>query len=218
MKRFTQTLAILVCGFVLTSCDYIFPSSWNYRITVEIETPEGVKSGSAVREVQAVLQPKITPETHPISYGTLGEAVVVDLGERGVVFALISSESYNEVYKAFPSSVRTNKERIQYYSSLTKGKKTELKTSLPWLATFTDRTNPLSLTGVDRLNMDKTFGEGVKFKRITIEMTDDPVTWGVVDKYLPKSFKSVLVDGWMNLEKEQKNRLYLLMGFKKGEK
>ena len=30
------------------------------------------------------------------------------------------------------------------------------------------------------------FGEGVRIKNITLEITDEPVTWGVVQKHLGK--------------------------------
>ena len=89
--------------------DYLIPSTWNYRITIEIETPEGTKSGSAVRQVQAQLQYPLNPDIGEVISDVFGEAVVIDLGERGVIFALINRDSYNEVYKAFPKSFKSSK-------------------------------------------------------------------------------------------------------------
>lgn len=34
-------------------------------------------------------------------------------------------------------------------------------------------------------HFEELFGEGVKLKSITLEITDEPVTWGVVDEWLP---------------------------------
>ena len=103
MKKLSKVLCLCSVLF-LASCDYFIPSTWNYRITVEIDTPEGIKSGSAVRKVVATLQPKVTPETKQVSHRVYGEAVVIDLGKRGVVFALIGS--HEEVYKAFPEKFK----------------------------------------------------------------------------------------------------------------
>ncbi len=34
-------------------------------------------------------------------------------------------------------------------------------------------------------HFEDTFGEGVKLKKVTIEMTSEPMTLGAVNKYLP---------------------------------
>ena len=49
----TTIVLVLVAGTAFAMSDYIVPSTWRYKITVEVETPEGIKSGSAVREVRA---------------------------------------------------------------------------------------------------------------------------------------------------------------------
>jgi len=97
------------------------PSTFNYRITVEIETPESVKSGSAVRQISVRRQPRL-PDAGSISYNVSGEAVVIDLGERGVLFSLISHGSYYDVFHAFPYEER-GMDAVRYYRSLSAGKK-----------------------------------------------------------------------------------------------
>ena len=70
MKIGFIAFGVLVIGTVaaLAMSDYIIPSTWRYKITIEVETPEGEKIGTAIRQVTAQLNPQITPETHPISY------------------------------------------------------------------------------------------------------------------------------------------------------
>jgi hypothetical protein len=49
----------------------------------------------------------------------------------------------------------------------------------PMLVTFGDEADPTSVTLVDPDDLAATFGAGVKLRRITAELTDDPVTTGI---------------------------------------
>ncbi len=184
---------------MLSSCDYIIPLVLNYRITVEVETPEGIKSGSAVRKVVATRNLAFNPDIPAISSSVSGEAVVIDLGKQGVLFALLNWSSFEEVYQAFPfDGYEYKPEWIRYYRKLKSGTKAELKKHLPKIVTFTDLDNPMSVKLVRgwRFNVEtqkhdlvddfeETIGKGVRLKQVTIEITNDPITWGVVEKLLP---------------------------------
>ena len=55
MKKILIGLGVLVvlAGAVVTWWTYEFPSAtWRYKITVEVETPEGLKTGTAVRQLR----------------------------------------------------------------------------------------------------------------------------------------------------------------------
>ena len=187
--------------------------NWRYKMTVTVETPEGDVSGSAVREIQNLLHGSpLSQQGNPGD--VIGEAVVVDLGKRGVVFALISHTSDNRFSENFPLPGRiggqgsTTPEGIKYQSSLPVGTKAVLNPrtpqGYPQLVTFTDMDDPKSVTLIqewerigeagrafdDQRTLEEDrfeglFGEGVRLKEITLEITDEPVTWGVVDQYLP---------------------------------
>ena len=47
------------------------------------------------------------------------------------------------------------------------------------LVTFGDLNDPTSVERVDPDDLAATFGEGVSLKRITVQITDDPVTTGI---------------------------------------
>lgn len=214
MKRLPAFFPLLGLSLFLSGCivTAFMPSgSWRYRMTVEVETPEGLKTGSAVREVHVQQQPAPLPEMSPVKKTVKGEAVVVDLGERGQLYALLRSErsvdySYYVVYDAFPNPLILGdnesliQKSIRYYSNLEASK--ELPLSLyPMLVTFTDPNDPSSVQPVfetmsehpERKDAKVTlkedyfealFGKGVRLRRITIEMTEDRVTWGI-EKWLP---------------------------------
>jgi hypothetical protein len=66
---------------------------YRYRLTVEVDTPEGLKSGSSVIEVSTSKSGASSiPSPNTISTRIRGEAVAVDMGERGTLFALLRSE------------------------------------------------------------------------------------------------------------------------------
>ena len=81
---------ILILAISLPIKYWYFPAgSWRYEVTITVDTPEGVKTGSAVHEISNSKGLFGFPDAgNPADIE--GEAVVVDLGERGVLFALIS--------------------------------------------------------------------------------------------------------------------------------
>lgn len=211
MKTGLIAFGVLVLGtvaaFAMSNSQDKNNYSWRYKMTVTIETPEGMISGSAVRLMGNDLAGSpLSQNGNPAD--VKGEAVVVDLGKRGVLFALISHQSDLEFYNAF--SVPGGKggatpEGIKYYASLPVGTKGTLNPKnppgYPKLVTFTDMNDPKSVTeaqvwtrGDDGYftltndRMEELFGKGVHLKDITLEITDEPVTWGKVDQYLTEGF------------------------------
>ncbi|MGB4057771.1 MAG: hypothetical protein WBK77_06780 [Alphaproteobacteria bacterium] len=198
--------------------------SWHYKMTVTVETPEGIKSGSAVREVSVTMEPQSQDPDHPYyPKKTLkGEAVVVDLGGRGKLFALLSgpwlgvNHADSIVFHAFPmpdggGGLTLN--GVKYYSTL-KNAKAVLRFPLyPALVTFTDLNDPKSVTPVLEVNcsdpggacsqqemhikadrFEELFGKGVRLKDITIEMTDENISTGLISilKWLPEYYDRML--------------------------
>lgn len=215
------TIALVFAGiFAATSvaCSQMFPSgTWRYRLTVTIETPEGIKTGSAVREVTVRRGIALTPESLP-SVQSKGEAVVVDLGERGVLFALTSYDDYLTVFNAFGwTSGGTTPEGIKYFSNLKDAKATLKPEHYPMMVRFRDINDPRTVevvwrgefydervgraarrafrVGTDRF--EELFGKGVRLREITLEMTDDPVTQ-TVDEFLPSFREEIGFLEWVN--------------------
>lgn len=185
--------------------ELVTSGTWRYKMTVVVETPEGVKSGSAVREMsnaRSKIELNLPQGTHPAKIK--GEAVVVDLGERGVLFALLSGYRYGPdhaktiLFNVFPSGHGGNSAGgIKYYRDLKDAKATLEPPDYPVLVMFRDINDPKSVERVLDITAGKSgyatrdeyklrkdrfeelFGEGVRLKEITIEMTEEPVTWEV---------------------------------------
>ncbi|MDR4487070.1 MAG: hypothetical protein R3B83_06040 [Nitrospirales bacterium] len=78
------------------------------------------------------------------------------------------------------------------------------------LVTFTDLTDPTTVKKVDPENLAATLGPGVSLKRITLEITDEPVTEGKIEQVLgwlddPKVLKN---PGWRNLPSLSQTTIY----------
>lgn len=196
-KTFTVIMLLLLGLYIA----YPF-SFWSYKLTLVVETPEGIKTGSAVRWVYVSTEPQILPDQSGFHTGVKGEAVVVDLGKRGVLFALLKGASggdygYDIVYKEFPSDAGMRRS-IFYYTFL-KAKKELAFDKLPMLVRFRDINDPKTVELVDPNDLEKTFGKGVKLVSATLEMTDEDMTEGIIDKFIhAEIWKSNGYAGWKN--------------------
>jgi len=171
--------------------------SWRYKITVEIDTPEGIKTGSSVREATVLFIP--TDNTHPKdkkynSHPSMkGESVVIDLGERGKVFAVQSWEDYGLPFRVFRGPPGRTLEGAKHYSELL-GKGELGQEHYPMFVAFQDINDPLSVQLVYRSetrgfaknavhtvhdNFEDIYGSEFKLKRVLIEMTDEPVQYKI---------------------------------------
>lgn len=229
-------VAVLVAASVAVAAEYVNRTeSWRYKMTVEVETPEGIKTGFAVREVTVN---KVEPEIQGLNVTQAhvkGEAVVIDLGKRGVLFA-VPANDYSTVFQAFPMPGKIpgaegfTHAGLDYYSTL-KNARADLPPKLyPWLVMFKDINDPKSVIMVkggefdvqkqDYVPVDrfaKIFGDGVILKNVMIEMTEEPITWQI-DKWLP--WLNQLKGGYLHGGLTSRNAPYGMHGgyFKSGDK
>lgn len=231
-------VAVLVVAAAVMVLGYVYPSATlRYKITVNIDTPEGMKTGSAVREVFIQRQPEIGssgPHIRPS-----GEAVVVDLGARGVVFALTSFDDYQVIFSAFPyDGGGVTVEGLRYYSQLKNVSATLKLKDYPILVTFKDINDPKSVTKIIETDwcleknkggtcineqfhivadhFEELFGRDVKLESVEIEMTDSSITKDRVDIFLPKTFWSKFEKWWVSLTAIEKMNYTDLFSFKAG--
>jgi hypothetical protein len=194
----------------------IYPT-YRYRLTVEVDTPEGLKTGSSVIEVQTRRASKnAIPSPRMLSYKVRGEAVTVDLGQRGLLFALLRSEiSSSWAGRAFemmaPPTPRDEAigmddeygyrraralalkgpqvipRHIKGNYGAQNPKPSDPSNAWPMLVRFLDIADPKTLAKVDPDALAVSFGKGVKLRRITVERTEDAVTAGI-DRWLTNEF------------------------------
>ena len=149
-----------------------------------VETPDGMKTGSAVRHIDAFRPMAFNPDVPDIRFKVLGEAVVVDLGEYGVLFATIMHDSFDEYFGAFSLDKSSPAQKLEFNKNIRVGESVFLKNNYPYLIAFEDLDDPSTAVAVNIGEFEKVFGEGVIFRAIKIEKTKDPVTYGAVRQKL----------------------------------
>lgn len=184
--------------------------TWRYRMTVTVETPEGDKSGYVVWQVTADSNWAPLPEQAPMNFEVKGEAVVVDLGQRGVLFALLRGQTLGSDYskyvlfKAIPSPAPSSRIAKPLGADVKFVGGTPLPPDqYPMFVRFRDLNDPKTVESlmtqkrcpdtsgypvkycITEDRFVEAFGEGVNLKSVTLTITDEPVTSGIVEKYLP---------------------------------
>lgn len=224
MARFTIALPLLVAGLLIAGCSQRV-ADYHYKITIEVETPEGLRKGSAVRRVVVddLGELNITAPG-AISRRIYGEAVAIDLPNNTTLFALISDGQYSDdhserwaiipdgwappkgekYYRAEIKKIMASKGKVftlppdRSLPLLSRGSPARLS-NYPQFVRFADRSDPRSLQLVDVENLAATLGEGYALKRITISITDEDVT-NNIEKRLPwmSHQRGSLVDGGLS--------------------
>ncbi|WP_158516286.1 hypothetical protein [Bosea vaviloviae] len=151
---------------------------WRYRLTVDVDTPEGMRSGSGVIQVKVDRGRRRTTAA--------GEAVMVDLGKRGSFFVLLRSEQNadNAVYiysAAFPGPAPGTPEGISFYHAL-RAEANVPESVMPMFVRLYDLSNPRSLARVEKSNLSASFGKGVNLKAVRIEMVSSGIPIGPLDR------------------------------------
>lgn len=127
--------------------------------------------------------------------GIRDEAPYVEVPGRGILFGLISFAGNSSYAADVATQVMTGRKgwaRGPQEFSLAKAAEGHTLTiphdRYPLLVTFTDITDPKTVQKVDPANLAAMFGPGVLLNRITLEITDEPVTEGKIESVL----------GWWN--------------------
>ncbi|WP_198507666.1 hypothetical protein [Qipengyuania seohaensis] len=187
-----------ILGLTLSACGSAHDGApdYRYRLTVEVDTPEGVRSGSSVIEVeQSMGRTAMSGFGKRINRRARGEAVSVDLPDGRTLFALLRSEDDVDwasvvMQTAAPQIAGESFEEKFDNMLLIKGERVLPRywppypgglviSGYPMLVTFEDLDDPTSVMRVDPDDLAATFGEGVSLKRITVAITQDPVTTGI---------------------------------------
>lgn len=164
---------------VLGGCGLLGGSSYRFKMTVEVETPTGVKTGSSVYEVTAKKLVALTSEAAERVMGTRGEALVLDLPD-GPVFALMKTpnDAQDVALGKMSMAVLDPEFRNNWVESAGRisGSWSTLRGEVPrdnWpmMVRFRDINDPRSVAQVDPVSI------GVK--RIVVETTSEDVTVGL---------------------------------------
>jgi hypothetical protein len=188
-----------------------FPTySHRYRMTVEVDTPQGVRTGSSVIEVVRRDYGWVPIRPGPRhSFEVRGEAAFVDIGAGRNIIALMAHDAHAQDVDQMVSLVVEAYGHFKWDEDAWAGRKTmqgpvDLKPPLiPTLITFSDLTDPATAQVVyatqivetrdERGNLrrdprvvvdrfSEVLGADVRFRRAWIQTTNDPVSSGIEAK------------------------------------
>jgi hypothetical protein len=179
----------------LAGCSEWFPSRYRFRLTVEVDTPQGLRLGSSVMEVASAATTIKLPESAGLATYLRGEAVAVDL-PGGTMFALVSETASGQtlaaeatlalepIERGVPESFLAAVQKLSRRDQ--RGKMSILPPSgYPKLVRFRNPADRNSIEVVDPLNLASSFDHGVSLRRITVTVTNEPLKTGI-EKRLPK--------------------------------
>ena len=188
------TIALLFAAYKLNYPTY----DWHQKLTLEVQTPDGVKSGSTVNYV--ALKKVWTPSFlgHDRVYEFSGEALALDLAPGKVLFVLLSGidrpPQQGMAVSVFKDLIPEEKDSSGYYifeayRRISKVKETRIvpRKNYPLFLTFADLNDPRTFSIVDPDNLEATFGPGFSVKQMTLGITREKLTYGVIDPYIPWS-------------------------------
>jgi hypothetical protein len=192
---------------------------WNQKLTVEVATPNGPRAGSAVIHEQAI-SGVILLSGNRAEYHITGEATVVEVAPGKYLFALLGEYTKSLASAAWRAEMGNDADRNW---SIIEAKRESIALPpkfYPLLVTFTDITDPRTVKQVDPTNLAASFGPGYALKSITLEITDEEVTDGEVQKILPWIGDSKVMENpnWKTLPKLSREAIGgLLTDFKKAQ-
>ncbi|WP_374251566.1 hypothetical protein [Xanthobacter sp.] len=214
MNRLGKALLILTAFAVALVMwwKFNYPThAWKQKLTVTVTTPRGEVSGSSVVGVSWRKNLFSGGWGGALFHLTLqGEATAIDLGGGQFLFAILGYQRSEEPNDTGIIPLKLLRQRLpgesvdDYWSPdsfkrvlAARGRDpTVLPQKLyPRFLRFRDINDPTTAELVDPADLAKSFGPGVGLARVTIEITDDAVTWGI-RKILPWLSRQV---GWFPL-------------------
>ena len=192
MKPARRLIAVICAALTLPGCGS-WPRAARYRFTVEVEDNGRIVSGSAVQEEDCIFNDGVIRMGAALNCGVKGEAVVVDLGDKGLLFVLLTNDPGRPRVSDSPWSLFEYAHRNLFdpvgltaaaFDRIAASRETATfdAAHTPMMVRFRSINDPRSLELVDPEHLDASFDPGVRFSKATIAITSDVVTSGIEKK------------------------------------
>ncbi|MFC6488547.1 hypothetical protein [Nitratireductor sp. GCM10026969] len=169
--------------------------SWHQKVTIEVETPEGTKTGSSVVAVKWKENGELGRLNGPAYLSNVtGEAPFVEVKPGTYLFAILRGaaflapctfvggapiSSHGGLLVNYGLIAQTGPELERSHET-----RTVPEECMPMLVTFEDVNDPASVKRVDPEDLSATFGQGYALRRITVGTTEEEVTSGNIELVL----------------------------------
>ena len=202
--RWLAGAPLLLALLLLGGCNS-WPRFFKYRLTLNVSVDGVVKSGTVVNELSISFNDGIFAGMgNAFTPGCRGDAVVVDLGDKGLLFVLLTGDETRKnkggyymndhppvdfVGSNIPNWSDRRQKDAQNIDTLAKrrGAVRVEPRYLPLMVRFRDINNPATVERVDPTDLAKTYGPGVRIDSALLEITGDAPTRGIA-KRMPEWF------------------------------
>lgn len=168
----------------LAGCDVLIGWHYRFRLTGWVECHGEIVHGSSVIEI-----------TRTRGYGTVGgkvrgEAVAIDIPGRTTLFLLLRDIDSQDwaiwmPHHAFATQLdaaaTTDGKVLDRLSNSPGTTATLAPADYPMMVRFRDISDPATIELVDPANLGASFGPGVTFRGISVELTNDQVTTAIAN-------------------------------------
>lgn len=192
MTRTFFVIAFLT--LILSGCSEELPT-YRYELTVEVDTPEGVRTGSSVIEVRSVVRTGLPgPEQGGTYRYVAGEAVAVDLPNGETLFAVLTGNGTSTFFspeyivemvsrdhfsKKFGRRMSANDAQLIAKLADTRLKAELPAKQMPAFVIFDDLSRPSSVRELVVSNFADNLGEGYRLSKVIVETTQKPIVYTI---------------------------------------
>lgn len=172
------SVLLILAAVPIVGCSGGDLGPYRYRMTFEVNTPQGIRRGSSVIEVRSRATSRYSLKRGWTYHQVWGEAVTVDLPSDNTLYALLSRRPGGDVdsgaavfaFIAIPPSKMPIDEKIPLFHARG-GTGLLPKEFYPVLVRFRNHLKPETAEQVDACNFEQSFGKGYKINRIVTEIT-----------------------------------------------
>ncbi|MEM7778319.1 MAG: hypothetical protein AAF732_22285 [Pseudomonadota bacterium] len=185
--KFLMGVAVLILVFVISFSWLFEVYTWNQKVTISVDTPDGEKRGASVMRVSYDMSSDYFNSLAGRSgkFELTGEAAFVEVAPGRYLFVLLKGAK-NWAWVAICDRCEAT---MTVRGPLIQNLKIpidllRLRYSYPTLVTFDDTNNPMTVREVDPNDLAATFGPGYALRSLTLGITKEPVTAGKVESVL----------------------------------
>jgi len=163
---------IALCLTILAAGIYCYRPDHKYRLTIAVDTPQGIKSASGVI---AIYKDKFSIGGVGGGVAAQGDAIFVDLGGGRNLVALLSlgkngSDVDGVDYLAMNAFAAAG-QKVSFKEVKELKGEVDLQSNLiPTLVTFADLSDPWSARVLESEHIDAVLGRGYRLDRVTLRM------------------------------------------------
>jgi hypothetical protein len=193
-------LVAIFCVAALSGCGRDEVYKWRQKMTVEVDTPNGVVTGSNVVEVTWIIGSFRPGDGPGVAFKVKGEAIALDIRPGQKLFVLISTAEYtaSALYHG-PTRGLGTPEGAADILKQPLNQPVELPVdSYPKLVVFQNIDDPKSIRVLKHDELAEEFGPGVAVRSVKFELTEAPVSpsqIGAVLNWLPSDSEASICPG-----------------------